>query len=153
MAIIRKQVVVCSTKYLICLIYCFVPLLACVLIVVQDEVFEGGSKSQLSRVHGSHSNKIVDDAIRFADASMADTRHTAGKAGQGSPNKTVGVSIVLGVNFHLDFVIFFHADNIGLYIFLVKWIQNNRKNKGGNFNFGMKVRNYPFFVFHSFFLP
>lgn len=106
--IIAHYVVVGSLKFFVGFVNGIVPLVGGVTAVVENEVFERATESQLPAVHGSHPHEIVDGAVGFADAGVADAGEAAGDAGEGRPDYGVGVAVVLYIDLHLDFDIFLH---------------------------------------------
>jgi hypothetical protein len=107
-AIIYANVMIRPLKFLICTQNRIIPLLRCVVLVIEDHIFQRGSECQLSIVHRSPSHKIINSTIWPAYSSVTDTGHAAGDAGKSSPNNTVWISLLIDVHLHLHLKLWLH---------------------------------------------
>jgi hypothetical protein len=112
MTVVRHDIVLSDLELFVRPPNGLVPLLSRVICVVQHEVLERTSESQLSAVHSPHSNKIKDGAVRSTDSCVSDTGKAAGNAGKSSPNDAVGEALMLNINshFHFEFLIHLYKD-------------------------------------------
>lgn len=108
MTIIYHNVMISSTKYLICFIYSLIPFLSWIFIMLQNQILQRSPKSQLTWMHGPTSNKIIDSTIGFTDASMSYTGETTSNTRKRSPDETVGVPMIGRINLHINFKISVH---------------------------------------------
>jgi hypothetical protein len=100
-AVVHKKIVVRVAENVVGFVDGVIPLLSGVVLMLESQIFEGGSKCKFPGVHGPPSHKVKDHTIGFANTGVTYAWETAGEAGEGCPDQAVRVPVVGGVNWHI----------------------------------------------------